>query len=93
MAYSPTLLIHLAPLLLCLAAGTMAAPPEPQTQKVISGGPDADSVPYTEAIPSSDFTLSNISSTIEEILAEAGALQGLETQFDHEIRYCIRFCY
>ena len=77
-------------LLLCLAmaAGALAAPPQPQQQREDQFMPttgdvlfeDVDSVPYTEATPSHDFTLSNMSSTIEEILAEVGVLQDTDTR-------------
>ena len=70
-------------LLLCLAmaARVLAAPPEPEEQSTpTTRDVPVIPAPYTEATPSSDFTLSNVSSTIEEILAEVGVLQDTETR-------------
>ena len=58
-------------LLLGLATGSLSAPPAESQQEsaeieLLAGGPDG-----AEAIPSNDFTLFNVSSTIEEVLAEA----------------------
>ena len=76
-------------LLLCLLMATRAlvAPPEPQqegeekvtTSKRAVLSIDSGLVPYTEATPSNDFTLLNVSSTVEEILTEVGVLQDTET--------------
>ena len=73
-------------LLLCLAVatGALAAPPEPQQgeEKFTPTTNDVPvtSAPYTEAASTSDCTLSNVSSTIEEILVEVGVLQDTETR-------------
>ena len=70
-----------------MAAGALAAPESQQERQdqlsstmgdVLSK--DVDSVSNIEAIPSHDFTLSNVSSTIEEILAEVGVVQDTETR-------------
>ena len=83
-------IIYPMSLLLCLVmvAGALAAPPESQQEGKDQFMPttadmvltDVDSTPYTEAIPSHDFTYSNVSSTIEEILADVGVLQYTETR-------------
>ena len=63
---------------LCLAALAFSAPPEADQQipsdSIFYSEEDAsvdDPAHYTEAVPMIDFTLNNISSTIEEIMAEA----------------------
>ena len=68
-------------LLLCLdmVTGAMTAPPEPREDQPTTWD-DAGLTRYTLAIPSYDFTLSNVSSPIEEILAAVGAPQDTETR-------------
>ena len=86
MALIPSFIYPMS-LLLCLAmaAGALAAPAETQQQREdqltpTTGDVLPTSVPYTDAIPSHDFTLSNVSSTIEEILAKVGVQQDDETR-------------
>ncbi|CAI8050657.1 hypothetical protein GBAR_LOCUS27789 [Geodia barretti] len=69
-------LLHTLYLVLCLAAMALLAPPEtgqemPSDSVFNTEGTSIDAARYTEAVPSNDFSLNNISSTIEEILAEA----------------------
>ena len=56
---------------LCLAALAFSAPPEADQQMLSDDASVDDPAHYTEAVPMIDFTLNNISSTIEEIMAEA----------------------
>jgi hypothetical protein len=64
-----------------MAARVLAAPSEPEEQRTpTTRDVPVTSAPYTEATPSSDCTLSNVSSSIEEILAEVGVLQDTETR-------------
>ena len=90
MALIPSFIYPMS-LLLCLAmlAGALAVPAEPQQQRkdrlIPTMLPVPTSVSYTEATPSHDFTLANVPSTIEEILAKAGVQQ------DDETRYC-KYC-
>ena len=63
-------------LVLCLTGTALSAPPEADQQQQPSDNTplnsiDFDPTDYIEATPNADFTLSNISSTIEEIYAEA----------------------
>ena len=80
MALTSSLLYPIS-LLLCLAiaARVLAAPPEPEVTPTTRDVP-VTPAPYTEATPSSDCTLSNVSSSIEEILVEVGVLQDTETR-------------
>jgi hypothetical protein len=69
-------LLHTLYLVLCLAAMVLPAPPEtdqemPSDSVFNTEDTSIDAARYTEAVPSNDFSLNNISSTIEEILAEA----------------------
>jgi hypothetical protein len=62
-------------LLLCLAsAGALSAPPETHQQDANHLFGDLDPGPFTEAIPSRDFTLFNVSSTVEQVFADAQIL-------------------
>ena len=64
-------------LVLCLTGMALSAPPEADQQQqqpsdnTLLNSVDFDPTDYIEATPNADFTLSNISSTIEEIYAEA----------------------
>ena len=51
-----------------LVAGALSALSETQEQE---NNVDESPLHYTEAVPSSDFTLNNISSTVEEVFAAA----------------------
>ena len=76
--YPTSLLLYLA-----MATEALAASYETQQQREDQFMPsmrDVDSALYTEAVPSHDFTLSNVSSTIEEILVEVGILQDTDTR-------------
>ena len=68
-----------------MATRALAAPPEPQQEREETVTPTTNDVPvtsasYTEAVPTGDCTLSNVSSSIEVILAEVGVLQDTETR-------------
>ena len=72
-------------LLVCLTTAALSAPP-PNPDQVHTTPPpsnvEVEQPLYVEATPSYDFTLENISSTVEEIFAEAQLASPLGTHLD-----------
>ena len=72
--------------LLCPVPGTTAAPPPTDREDEHSQGSLGMELPAAsvEAIPSNDFTRSNISITLDEILAQVAASQQLQEDNQHQ---------